>query len=152
MLVVIRVGFCQTSHRNSVVNHHCYGKKKQNQINTEVKMSVQTKKNWTNLEKNILLRLQKAMIWLNHYHLQREKNNKNNNKTVTQWINKYNKLQKNKICLRSTCSAADPSKTHLKEIMWSVDELWRKKMRWDTAYSGTCPNGMHSTDRYDSWK
>ena len=39
LLVVIRVGFYQTSHRNSVVNHHCYGKK------TEVNMSVQAKKN-----------------------------------------------------------------------------------------------------------
>ena len=27
MLVVIQVGLCHTSHRNSIVNHHCYGTK-----------------------------------------------------------------------------------------------------------------------------
>ena len=46
-----------------------------------------------------------------------------------------------------TCSAADSSKTHLKEMMWSFEVLVRKKIRWDTAYRGTSPNGIHSTDK-----
>ena len=53
----------------------------------------------------------------------------------------------NSIC---TCSNADPSKSHLKEMMRSFDELVRKNIRCETAYKGTSPNEIHSTDKYDS--
>lgn len=121
--VMMRVGLCQTSHRNSVVNHYCYGTKTEGKQQRS-KSICSTKKFSTNLKKNILLWLQKAMIWLDHYHLQRNKTTRTTTKlSLSEWYNKIakeqNLLKKYLFCSRSF---QNPSEGNNVICRWVMEE------------------------------